>query len=97
VGELGRDFALSLASDTLGRPACPQVRACTKFSRPVGRQHSAGRYANSRSNPLFIPKIVVVVITRGIWRVDDEHRNQFATRIIGNIPSTSDVRHENLS
>ena len=88
MGELGRDFALSLASDTLWTAllvASPVLVLSLVVGLAVSILQAVTQIQEATLS--FIPKIVVVVVTLvafGSWMMSTAV--QFATRVIGNIP-----------
>lgn len=88
MGELGGDFALVLASDTLWTAllvASPVLVLSLLVGLAVSILQAVTQIQEATLS--FIPKIVVVVVTLvtfGSWMMNTV--SQFAIRIIGNIP-----------
>ena len=88
MGELGRDFALALASDTLWTAlivAAPVLILSLLVGLAVSILQAVTPIQEATLS--FIPKIVAVVfalVTFGAWMMNIVV--QFATRVIGSIP-----------
>lgn len=88
MGELGRDFALALAADTLWTAllvASPVLGLSLLVGLAVSILQAVTQIQEATLS--FVPKIVVIVLTLvafGSWMMGVVI--EFATRVIGNIP-----------